>query len=126
MDDEGYLYIADRRTDMIVSGGANVFPAEVEGALMAHPAVAEAVVIGLPDSDLGARVHAIVQVVEDLEAHGLDEPDSETLVAFLRERIVTYKIPRSFEFTRQRLRDDAGKVRRQQLREDRLTQVAVS
>ena len=126
MDDEGYLYIADRRTDMIVSGGANVFPAEVEGALMAHPAVAEAVVIGLPDSDFGARVHAIVQVVENLEAHGLDEPDSETLVAFLKERIVTYKIPRSFEFTRQRLRDDAGKVRRQQLREDRLTQVAVS
>ena len=60
------------------------------------------------------------------EAHGLDEPDSEALVAFLKERIVTYKIPRSFEFTRQRLRDDAGKVRRQQLREDRLTRAAVS
>lgn len=124
LDEDGYLYIADRRTDMIVSGGANVFPAEVEGALMAHPAVAEAVVIGLPDADFGARVHAIIQVIEDPEANGVVEPDEASLVAFLKERIVTYKIPRNFEFTRRRLRDDAGKVRRQQLREERLTLAA--
>lgn len=126
IDEDGYLYIADRRTDMIVSGGANVFPAEVEGALMAHPAVAEAVVIGLPDADFGARVHAIIQVIENPEANGVVEPDEASLVAFLKERIVTYKIPRSFEFTRLRLRDDAGKVRRQQLREERLVQSADS
>ena len=126
MDEDGYLYIADRRTDMIVSGGANVFPAEVEGALMAHPAVAEAVVIGLPDEDFGARVHAIVQIIENPGANGMEGPTEESLVAFLKERIVTYKIPRSFEFTWHRLRDDAGKVRRQQLREERLKTTAES
>lgn len=116
MDEEGYLYIADRRTDMIVSGGANIFPAEVEGALMAHPAVESAVVIGLPDHDFGAATHAIVQPISDAE--GQLQP--EALLAFLRERLVAYKLPRSFEFVTGALRDDAGKVRRQQLREERI------
>jgi len=116
MDEDGYLYIADRRTDMIVSGGANIFPAEVEGALMAHPGVEGAVVIGLPDLDFGATTHAIVQLTQ--EAQGLVEPDE--LLAFLRERLVAYKLPRSFEFATTMLRDDAGKVRRQQLREERI------
>ena len=62
MDADGYLYLADRRTDMILVGGANVYPAEVEAALDEHPAVPRARVIGLPDDDLGQRVHAIVQV----------------------------------------------------------------
>ncbi len=126
MDDDGYLYIADRRTDMIVSGGANIFPAEVEGALMAHPAVADAVVIGLPDDDFGAIVHAIVQVIEDPAANGIEIPDEDELSAFLKERLVTYKLPRSFEFTIVRLRDDAGKVRRRQLREDRIAKTSAS
>src|SRR5207237_9405312 len=59
-DDDGYLYIADRRVDLIISGGANVFPAEVESALADHPAVADVVVVGLPDPEWGQRVHAIV------------------------------------------------------------------
>ncbi len=116
MDEDGYLYIADRRTDMIVSGGANIFPAEVEGALMAHPGVEGAVVIGLPDDDFGATTHAIVQPTK--EAQGQLHP--EALLAFLRERLVAYKLPRSFEFVTTMLRDDAGKVRRQQLREERI------
>lgn len=115
LDEEGYLYIADRRTDMIVSGGANIFPAEVESALMAHPAVEVAVVIGLPDKDLGAVAHAIVKLVDPVAAG--DEPD---LAAFLADRLGRYKIPRSFEFVTEPLRDDAGKVRRQKLRDDRL------
>lgn len=119
MDEDGFLYIADRRTDMIVSGGANIFPAEVEGALMAHPGVEGAVVIGLPDGDLGAITHAIVQPTK--EAQGQLEPDA--LITFLRERLVTYKLPRSFEFVTTMLRDDAGKVRRQQLRDERIAKL---
>jgi len=117
LDEEGYLYIADRRTDMIVSGGANIFPAEVEGALSAHPDVEGAVVIGLPDDDFGAIVHAIVQPT----TRARDTLDAETLIAFLRDRLVNYKLPRTFEFVDGPLRDDAGKVRRQQLRAMRLT-----
>lgn len=116
LDEEGFLYIADRRTDMIVSGGANIFPAEVENALMAHPSVEMAVVIGLPHDDLGAVVHAIVKPVTR-EAGALT---GDVLTAFLADRLVRYKTPRSFEFTDAHLRDDAGKVRRQSLREARV------
>ena len=116
LDEDGFLYIADRRTDMIVSGGANIFPAEVEGALMAHPGVEGAVVIGLPDEDFGASVHAIIQPTGGW--HG--KLDHGTLVAFLRDRLVAYKLPRSVELVDGQLRDDAGKVRRQELREQRI------
>jgi bile acid-coenzyme A ligase len=118
VDDDGYLFLADRRVDMIVTGGENVFPAEVEAALDQHPAVRSSVVIGLPDDDLGERVHAIV----DVGRHdGAEVPvDPEDLVAFLATRIVRYKIPRSFELVTEPLRTDAGKVRRSQLRSDRV------
>lgn len=112
LDDEGYLYLADRRTDLILVGGANVYPAEVEAAIDDHPLVQSSCVIGLPDEDLGARVHAIVQAKEGLTEDGL--------LAHLAERLVIYKRPRSIEFTSEPLRDDAGKVRRSQLREERL------
>jgi bile acid-coenzyme A ligase len=113
LDADGYLYIADRRTDLIVAGGANIYPAEVENALMEHPGVEVAVVIGLPHEDLGASVHAIVKPVADGEAL-----DAKELVEFLGERLVRYKIPSSFEFTSETLRDDAGKVRRSKLRDE--------
>lgn len=116
MDADGYLYLSDRRTDMIVSGGVNVYPAEVEAALDRHPLIRSSIVIGLPDEDLGARVHAIVQVAPEARA----DIDSTTVAAFLAEHLVRYKIPRSFEFVGEDLRDDAGKARRLQLREQRL------
>jgi bile acid-coenzyme A ligase len=112
LDEDGYLYLADRRTDMIVSGGANVYPAEVEAALDAHPAVRSSAVIGLPDEDLGQRVHAIVDAPEP--------PSEEELRTHLGLHLVRYKVPRSFEFVSEPLRDDAGKVRRSALREARL------
>lgn len=112
MDDEGYLFLADRRTDMIVSGGANVYPAEVEAALAAHPSVIDCVAIGLPDEDLGQRVHAIIQT----DTHAVDE---QALRDHLADRLVRYKTPRTYEFTTAPLRDDAGKVRRSTLREQR-------
>lgn len=112
LDADGYLYLADRRTDMILCGGRNIYPAHVEAALDEHPAVASSAVIGLPDDDLGQRVHAIVQVVGTV--------DDAELRAHLMERIVHYAIPRSYEFVDQPLRDDAGKVRRFALRAERI------
>lgn len=116
VDAGGFLYLADRRTDLIISGGSNIYPAEVENALMEHPGVEVAVVIGLPSEDLGASAHAIVKLNVE-HGDGLTGPD---LIEFLRSRLVSYKLPRSFEFTAAELRDDAGKVRRSQLRDARI------
>jgi bile acid-coenzyme A ligase len=117
LDADGYLYLVDRKTDMIVTGGANVYPAEVESAIDSHPAVRSSAVVGLPDPDLGQRIHAIVDA-PDAAARGLDEA---ALRAHLASRLVRYKIPRTFEFVAEPLRDDAGKVRRPALREARLS-----
>jgi bile acid-coenzyme A ligase len=106
-DAEGYLYLADRRADMIIVGGANVYPAEIEAALIAHPEVADAVVVGVPDEDLGRVVHAVVQPGADA-APGL----AERLPADLSGRLARHKIPRTVELVDHPLRDDAGKVRR--------------
>ena len=113
VDEDGYLYLADRLPDLIVSGGANIYPAEIEAALSEHRAVRSCVVIGLPDVDFGQRTHAIVEAAPDM----VDETE---LVEFLAERLVSYKIPRSWEFVAESLRDDAGKVRRGELRNARL------
>lgn len=112
VDADGYLYLVDRRTDLIVTGGANVYPAEVEAALEAHPAVRSCAVVGLPDEEFGQRVHAIVQ------AH--PAPDEAELRDHLARHLARYKIPRTFEFVEAPLRDEAGKVRRSALREARL------
>jgi bile acid-coenzyme A ligase len=111
LDADGYLYLVDRRTDMIVTGGENVYPAEVEASLDACPGVRSCAVIGLPDDDLGQRIHAIVEADPELEP---------ALRAHLVARLARYKIPRSFEFVATALRDDAGKVRRSALRAERV------
>src|SRR5581483_1919956 len=98
IDADGYLYIAERRTDLIVTGGENVYAAEVEGALDAHPGVRSSVVIGLPDDDLGQRVHALVEVDD-----GVTEAD---LRAHMADRVARYKTPRSYELLDRPLRDD--------------------
>jgi bile acid-coenzyme A ligase len=114
IDADGYVYLADRQTDMILAGGSNVYPAEVEAAIDEHPRVRSCAVIGLPDDDLGSRIHAIVQT-DDGTPIDIDE-----LRAHLAERLVRYKIPRDFEFTTEPLRDDAGKLRRSALRAARI------
>jgi len=111
-DEEGYLYLADRRTDMILVGGSNVYPAEIEAALQEHPAVESCAVIGLPDDDLGSRIHAIVNAKGEVSA--------EELKAHVKDRLVTYKQPRGYEFVDEPVRDDAGKVRRTALRDARI------
>jgi len=120
MDDEGYLYLADRATDMILSGGANIYPAEIEAALCEHSVVESAAVIGLPDDDLGNVVHAIVQVAATSSADANPGELIAELLSFCGERLVRYKVPRSMEFVTEPLRDEAGKVRRSQLRAERL------
>ena len=112
-DADGYLYLGDRVADMILSGGANIYPAEVENALNEHPGVHSCAVIGMPHDDRGNDVHAIVQADPD------QAPES-VLLGFLAERLAAYKLPRSFEYVDNPLRDDAGKVRRSALRAERL------
>jgi len=114
LDEDGYLYLGDRRTDMILCGGRNVYPAEVEAALDEHPAVRSSCAIGLPDDDLGSRVHALVELAEEV--------DDAELRSHLESRLLGWKIPRSFERVNEPLRDDAGKVRRSALRDARLAQ----
>jgi bile acid-coenzyme A ligase len=116
LDAEGYLYLADRQSDMILVGGANVYPAEVEAVLESHQAVRSACVIGLPDEELGNVPHAIVQLSGE---PGSDVSD-EALRQHCRTRLSGYKVPRTFERVEQPLRDDAGKVRRSALRAERL------
>jgi len=111
MDEDGYVYLADRRKDLILRGGANIYPAEVEAAIDEHPAVRSCAVIGVADEDLGQRVHAIVDA-----PGGVDEGE---LRAHLAERLVSYKCPSTFEFVTEPVRDDAGKVRRSLLAEER-------
>jgi bile acid-coenzyme A ligase len=108
LDADGYLYLGDRKTDMVLVGGVNVYPAEIEAALESHPAVATSCVVGLPDDDVGNRLHAVVQVTEPV--------DDDELHAFLAERLAPHKRPRTLERSESPLRDDAGKVRRSAVR----------
>jgi len=112
-DADGFLYLGDRVQDMILSGGANIYPAEIEAALGEHAAVHSCAVIGLPNDDCGNDVHAIVQA-------DVDEVTEAELLAFLAERLTTYKLPRSIEFVDEALRDEADKVRRSTLRAARV------
>ena len=120
LDEDGYLYLADRRSDLIISGGVNVYPAEVENALSNHPAVADVAVVGLPDDEWGRRVHAIVQLMG-----GWDEPDPAELVAHARKALPAYKAPKSFEFVPALPRDDGGKLRRAALLAERVSESAL-
>ncbi|MBB4375149.1 bile acid-coenzyme A ligase [Bradyrhizobium sp. cir1] len=117
-DADGYLYLVDRRADMILVGGANVYPAEVEAAIDEHPLVLSSAVVGLPDEDMGSTVHAIVQARPGLTA--------DTLLVHLEHRLVGYKRPRTFEFVDEPLRDDAGKVRRTRLRDERIARTKLA
>lgn len=107
LDAEGYLYLADRRDDLIISGGINIWPAEVEAALLRHPAVRSCAVYGLPHEDLGATVHALIETDAALT--------SENVSRFLTAHLARAKHPRSIECTRQMVRDDAGKFRKPRL-----------
>jgi bile acid-coenzyme A ligase len=114
LDDDGYLYIADRRVDMIVTGGVNVYPAEVEVALSEHPAIADVVVVGLRDPEWGRRIHAIVQPVDPAQA-----PDPADIIAFAKDRLAAYKVPKTVELIAAIPRNDSMKINRAALTEER-------
>jgi bile acid-coenzyme A ligase len=105
VDADGYLYLADRRADLIIAGGINIWPAEVEAALLLHPAIRSCAVVGVADDDLGQRVHAIVES---------DDPclDIDGLRRFLADRLSREKHPRTLSIQQAPVRDDAGKVRK--------------
>jgi acyl-CoA synthetase (AMP-forming)/AMP-acid ligase II len=109
-DDEGYLYICDRKTDMIISGGMNVYPAEVEAALEQHPGIFEAAVFGIPSQQWGEAVHATVVRAPGSSLTG------EEITAFAREHLASYKVPRSVNFVDELPRTGSGKVLKRQLR----------
>lgn len=110
VDEDGYLYIADRRVDLIISGGANVYPAEVESALADHPAIADVVVVGLRDAAWGQRVHAIVEPVD-----AAAPPSAEDVVAYAKQRLAPYKVPKTVEIVPRIPRSAATKVSRSAL-----------
>lgn len=114
VDAEGYLFLADRRVDLIITGGANVVPAEVEAVLTQHPGVRDAAVIGLKDDDLGRRVHALIE-----PADAAAPPDAKELDAHVRKQLASYKAPRGYEVVELLPRDEAGKIRRSKLRDER-------
>lgn len=115
-DEEGYLYLADRRVDMFTVGGRNVYPAEIENALAEHSEVLSCLVVGIPHEDLGQVPHALVQTGANL--------DEEAVRSFVAERLAQYKVPRSVEFVDTPLRDDAGKARRTAVRDEIIARLA--
>ena len=110
VDEDGYLYIADRRVDMIISGGANVYPAEVESALADHPEIADVVVVGLKDEEWGRRVHAIVAPRD-----AANPPTAAEVIAYAKERLAAYKVPKTVELVDEIPRSAATKVNRSAL-----------
>jgi fatty-acyl-CoA synthase/long-chain acyl-CoA synthetase len=109
-DDEGYLYICDRKTDMIITGGMNVYPAEIEAALEQHPDVYDVAVFGIPSDEWGEVVHATV-----VRSPG-SSLTSDEVTSFAREHLASYKVPRSVDFTAELPRTGSGKILKRQLR----------
>lgn len=115
LDEEGYLFLSDRRADLILSGGVNIYPAEIEAVLIAHPAVAEVAVVGVPDPEMGERVHAVI--VRAAGPTGREDALRAELDAWCRERLAGPKRPRSWEFAQELPRSEAGKLLRRLLKE---------
>ncbi|MFD2354883.1 hypothetical protein ACFSTC_44930 [Nonomuraea ferruginea] len=115
LDEDGYLFLLDRRTDLIISGGVNIYPAEIEQFLITHPSVQDIAVIGVPDPDWGQSVLAIVQPSPGVEA---GEGLAEKLRAYCAEGLASYKRPRRFEFREDFPRTEAGKLQRRKLRDE--------
>ncbi|MHB8329989.1 MAG: AMP-binding enzyme, partial [Acidimicrobiales bacterium] len=114
VDEDGYLFLADRRTDLILSGGVNIYPAEVETALLEDGDVVDAAVFGLPDERMGQRVHAVVELRPGAQR------DAEALRGRLGAHLADFKMPRTIEFVDELPREPNGKVLKARLREQRI------
>ncbi len=114
VDDDGYLFLSDRKIDMIISGGVNIYPAEIEGVLVAHPAVADAAVFGVPDDEMGESVKAVVQLADPADA----SPELvDELLAHVRTHLAGYKVPRTVELSDELPRTPTGKLLKRLLRD---------
>lgn len=119
LDEDGYLFISDRAKDLIISGGVNIYPAEIEGVLAAHPGVADVAVVGIPDPEWGEQVKAVVEVTPGSEP----SPElADALLAWCRERLASYKCPRSVDFRDELPRTDGGKLSKRKLRDEYWTE----
>jgi fatty-acyl-CoA synthase len=114
VDDEGYLYLTDRESFMIISGGVNIYPQEIEDVLVMHPAVQDVAVIGVPNADLGEEVKAVVQLVPGQPA---GEQVVADLLAYARDRLAAYKVPRSVDVVDELPRQETGKLYKRLLRD---------
>ncbi len=114
VDEEGYLYLTDRKAHTIISGGVNVYPQETEDLLLGHPSVLDAAVFGVPNEDLGEEVKAVVQLRDPAHAGAAMEAE---LIAFCRARISPIKCPHSVDFERELPRTPTGKLMKRELRE---------
>ena len=114
VDEEGYLYLCDRSADLIISGGVNIYPAEVDAVLLSHPAVRDACCIGVPNEEWGEAVWA---VVEPESGRVADEALTAELIAHVRDRLAHFKCPRGVDFTDSLPRLDSGKIQRRKVRE---------
>lgn len=114
LDEDGYLFICDRAKDMIISGGVNIYPAEVEGVLSSHPAIADVAVIGVPDSEWGEQVKAVVQPLPGVAP---SDELADDIVAFCRARLAGFKCPRSVDFEAALPRTETGKLMKRDIRQ---------
>ncbi|AEI93725.1 AMP-binding enzyme [Roseobacter litoralis Och 149] len=115
LDDDGYLYLTDRKSFLIISGGVNIYPQETEDTLLGHPAVLDAAVIGIPHEDFGEAVHAVVQLLPE---HENSQDMAETLMLFCRSKLSALKCPRSIEFRDTLPRSATGKMNKRVLKSD--------
>jgi fatty-acyl-CoA synthase len=113
LDAEGYLYLTDRKAFMIISGGVNIYPREIEDTLVAHPAVRDVAVFGLPDPDMGEQVKAVVELMDDVTP---SDQLADTLIDFTRARLAHYKVPKSLDFIDELPRFPTGKLHKHGLR----------
>jgi long-chain acyl-CoA synthetase len=114
LDEDGYLFLMDRKADMIISGGVNIYPAEIEGELVMHPAVADVAVFGIPDEHWGEAIKAVIQPAEGVEPS--DELTAE-IQQFAASRLAKYKLPKVVEYLAELPRDDNGKLYKRKLRD---------
>jgi long-chain acyl-CoA synthetase len=114
LNEEGYLFLCDRKIDMIISGGANIYPAEIENVLLTHPKVGDVAVFGIPHPEWGEEVKAVVEPAPGAVA---GDALSEELLAFCRERLAKFKLPKSIDYTTEMPRDPNGKLYKRRLRD---------
>ncbi|MGB8859963.1 MAG: AMP-binding protein [Ilumatobacteraceae bacterium] len=114
LDDDGYLWLSDRKIDMIISGGVNIYPAEIEGVLGGHPLVADVAVIGVPNEEFGEEVKAVVVAADGVTA---DDALRATLAAHCRELLAGFKVPRSYDFVAELPRTGTGKIQKAKIRQ---------